>query len=279
MFCMKCGKENQGEGKFCCFCGAEIPSIKPVVNNVSNYYTNNNSVIEVKEYFIDYKKVKKYFKRKTYFLEIASGILIFISIILLMFNTHLFKYRNSGAFVVFMPAVAGVILICWSRYKSLYRTPNDSWYDDMSFKYKTEITNTAIKRCGVESIPKSDFKQIVFCGYSTDRVRRVKTGKDNKNRSEAPEITVLFFLKDHVRYYSTKIYTLKRKRVINNIGTILYKDIMSVNIGEDVIRTKEFTKLKIITLNGAKFDFAVGDMSEANMVIEKLTDVKELKNS
>ena len=41
MFCIKCGKENHGESKFCYYCGAEMPQSQPVGNNILG--TNNNS--------------------------------------------------------------------------------------------------------------------------------------------------------------------------------------------------------------------------------------------
>ena len=273
MFCIKCGKENQGESKFCYYCGAEMPPSQSVVNNVSNSSLNlsNNTIVEESEYFIDYKKCKTYFGKNYFFWEVFCIILMVISIIFIIANADVFKFDfGSGIFLMIIPIVVGIpLMIFWLRYKILYRIPTDSWYDDMSFSYKSEITNTAIKRCGMDNVPKSDFKQIVFCGYATDRVRRVKMGKDYKSRSEVPEITVLFLFNDHVRYYSTKIYTLKRNRVINNIGTILYKDIMSVNIGEAVIRGHVFSKLKFVTLSGGMIDFAAADTVEANLIIEE----------
>lgn len=272
MFCMKCGRENQGEGKFCMHCGAELILSQPEVNNISNSSSNINK-IEESEYFIDYKKCKTYFGKNYFFWEVFCIILMVVSIIFIIANADVFKFDSgTGNFLMIIPIAVGIpLIIFWLRYKIRYRIPSDNWYDDMSFKYRAEIINTAIKRCGMDNVSKLDFKQIVFCGYATDGVRRVKIGKDYKNRSEAPEITVLFLLKDHVRYYSTKIYTLKRNKIINNAGTILYKDIMSVNIGEDVIGAKEnsyaFTKMKIVTLGGVMMDFAIGDLEEANMII------------
>ena len=122
------------------------------------------------------------------------------------------------------------------------------------------IKNEAVLHCGINNMPADSVSKSVLCGYSGIKIKRAKTGKDGVNRSEAPEITVLFFLDDCVRYYSTKIYTLKKGAISNTSGAMYYKDIMSEcglnpeeclmvgnDVSEDMVAAKCGMKVFLLT--------------------------------
>ena len=228
-------------------------------------YSNNSY-----QFSFRHKQCKKYFCRNLYFWEILIIIIIFISECKLIFVDQYYE----GA--IYILIIAGIICIPWMIYKIKFRIPGDTWYDDQCFAYIDDIEKEAAENCGVVHLSNEIFTRLTIGGYSGINVKRIKRGKDGKSRSEAAEITVMFFLSDSVRYYSIKFYVLKKGGIARNIGTIYYKDIMSVNYVEEIVVNKKsncaFKTLKLIMNNGNTYEFAADEDSETERAITIFTN-------
>lgn len=222
------------------------------------------------EFSFRHKQCKKYFCQNLYFWEILIFIIIFLSEYKLVFVDH---YYESAIYILI---IAGILCTPWMIYKIRFRIPADTWYDDECFAYIDEIQKEAAENCGVIHLSNEIFTRLTIGGYSGIKVKRVKLGKDGVSRSEAPEITVVFFLDDCIRYYSVKFYVLKKGGVARNIGTIYYKDIMSVNYLDEIVSNKKhncvFKTLKIIMNNGNAYEFAANQDSETDRAIDIFTN-------
>lgn len=213
----------------------------------------------------NYKKCKRYFGKNFYFWELLIS---FLSIPVLFF---LVIYTNVPEILTLQIwIILNIIIIIRVIQKGSFRIPSDTWYDEECFKYIDSIENEAVLHCGINNMPADSVSKSVLSGYSGIKIKRAKTGKDGINRSEAPEITVLFFLDDCVRYYSTKIYTLKKGAISNTSGAMYYKDIMSVNLKDELFSTRKcdyaFKTMQIVGMGGSVTNFAVGLTDYASII-------------
>lgn len=223
---------------------------------------NQNNKVEEK---MNYRKCIRYFGKNYYFWEL---LIVFLSVPVMFFCVVIL---NMDVFIVIsgMICLYIFIIICVVR-KSFFRIMPDNKYDEECFKYIDSIENEAVMHCGINNMPADSVRKFVLCGYSGINIRRAKTGKDGANRSEAPEITIFFFLDDCVRYYSTKIYTLKKGAISTISGTMYYKDIMSVNLKDELFPTRKcdyaFKTMQIVSIGGGVTNFAVGRTDYANII-------------
>ncbi len=219
------------------------------------------------------KACKRYFGKNYYFWEV----LIIIAGISWPLQGMIFDYGTGtlGEYLI-VTIVNITIAIISIIYKIRFRIPSDTWYDDQCFAYIDDIEKEAAKNCGVVHLSNEIFTRLTIGGYSGINVKRIKRGKDGKSRSEAAEITVMFFLSDSVRYYSIKFYVLKKGGIARNIGTIYYKDIMSVNYVDEIVVNKNsncaFKTLKLIMNNGNTYEFAADEDSETERAITIFTN-------
>ena len=230
---------------------------------------NNN----LKEYSFSYRGCKKYFGNNHYFWEIliiGFGVLIFL--------LGVIQEGSIAEAIYGLPYILIAIIITLPSiiYKAKFRIMDDDMYDDQCFAYIDDIEKEAAENCGVVHLSNEIFTRLTIGGYSGINVKRIKRGKDGKSRSEAAEITVMFFLSDSVRYYSIKFYVLKKGGIARNIGTIYYKDIMSVNYVEEIVVNKKsncaFKTLKLIMNNGNTYEFAADEDSETERAITIFTN-------
>lgn len=227
----------------------------------------------LKEYNFNYRKCKRYFGNNHYFWEI-----LIIGFGVLFFLLGVFQEGSIVEAIYGLPFIIVAIIITLPSiiYKAKFRIMDDDRYDDECFSYIDEIQKEAAENCGIIHLSNEIFTRLTIGGYSGINVKRVKLGKDGVSRSEAPEITVVFFLDDCIRYYSVKFYVIKRGGVAKNIGTIYYKDIMSVNYLDEIVTNKKhncvFKTLKIIMNNGNAYEFAADEDSKTDRAITILTN-------
>ena len=225
----------------------------------------NNNEGGLNKIIFNYKKCKRYFGKNFYFWEL---LIAFLSIPVMFFCVMVLNMSVSTV-LSFMIYFFIFIILCFVC-KSFFRITSDNKYDEECFKYIDSIKNEAVLHCGINNMPADSVSKSVLCGYSGIKIKRAKTGKDGVNRSEAPEITVLFFLDDCVRYYSTKIYTLKKGAISNTSGAMYYKDIMSVNLKDELFSTRKcdyaFKTMQIVGMGGSVTNFAVGLTDYAHII-------------